>query len=202
MRDARAAEERPRLDQALPGMVQCLVCTNPERLGHIDPGAILFVAGSARREATASIRPLFFRGGTRTEPPLIKPEVTMDGRAMRYEICLRPRFFQTCTPSERLRILAHELWHIDPSFDGTLAAERRHAASSACTSRTAVDMLVEGLSGPAGVRFDGPLALLAYRGEVTLPAWLSRPPSRIPSEAKLRRAYSEADLFRAIIAQR
>lgn len=197
MQTEAAPRERPGLDRALPDLVRCLVFAHPRDLGHIDPDALLFVAGAARREAAASIRPLFFPGGTRREAGFVKPEVTVNGRVIRYELCLRPRFFRACNASQRLCILAHELWHIAPSFDGSLAPDRRHAACPAPIARAFVDRIVDAVR----TRTDGPFTTLGYAGEVRMAAWLERPPSRIPEGSRYRSRYSEADLFPSIVEQ-
>src|SRR5215813_10200647 len=123
---------RPALDPELKALARALAAADPARLGHIDADRILFVAGAARLESRASIRPLTFGGS----PPSfrqgahLKPQITILGTVMLYEICLRPRFFLDATPEERLAIIAHEIWHIAPAFDGTLAEARRHDKAS------------------------------------------------------------------------
>ena len=198
MRAKRAAAERPRLDEALPDIVRYLVSANRGDLGHIDPGGLLFVAGSARREAAASIRPFFFPGGTSRDATLVKPEVNVNGRVIRYEICLRPRFFRLCDAAHRLRILVHELWHIDPSFDGSLAPERRHDACPASVARAFAERVAH---DAVNARPDGPWSVLGYAGEVSLAAWLNRPPSRLPHGSGFRTRYSDTDLYPSIIEQ-
>lgn len=198
MRTKRAAPERPAFDEVFRHVASRLISANLEELGHIRPQALLFVAGAARREAAATIRPLFFGGGASSDGAFIKPRITIGHEVIRYEICLRPRFFRICTPEQRLRILAHELWHIDPSFDGSLDPTRRHAVCSASSARSAVEHLVKTVAVDGE---DAP-AMLAYRGELRLSAWLNRPPSRLPHTSDLRGRYSEADLYAALIEQR
>ena len=195
MRRVRAADEPLNLDRALPEIVDLLVSANSRDLAHIDPTSILFIAGSARRDATASIRPLLFSGGKRTDRDFTKPEIIVNGRLMRYEICLRPLFFRACNPQQRLRVLAHELWHIDPSFDGSLAPDRRHTITPTPETEPRVDRLVRAL------QTDLPRALspLSHCGPGRIAAWLSRPPSRIPRHTQIRVRYSEADLFTSTI---
>jgi hypothetical protein len=189
---------RPVLDPFLVELVRDLRTADPGRLRHLDAERILFVAGAARLESRASIRPLTFGGS----PPryehgaFAKPHISIRSTPMLYEICLRPRFFLAATPDERLAILAHELWHIAPEFDGTLARARRHVASSAGALEREVRAIV------ARARDSEARAMLSYTGEIEMRAWLSRPPSRIPLQSSLRRDYDERDLHRAILELR
>jgi hypothetical protein len=189
---------RSRLDPFLETLVLELVKANPARLGHIDARRILFVAGSARLDSRASIRPLTFGGS----PPgfvagtFVKPKIAIGDRVMLYEICLRPRFFLRSTAEERLAILAHELWHIAPAFDGTLARDRRHDTAAKETIEEEAKVIARATI-PSPAR-----DMLAYTGELELAAWLSRPPSRIPLLSSLRRDYDERDLCVQVIAQR
>jgi hypothetical protein len=195
------------LDPFLERLVRELLTSAPDALGHIDPRRILFVSGAARLESRASIRPLTFGGS----PPSYrsgkfeKPKISMGGTPMLYEICLRPRFFLDATPGERLLILAHELFHIAPAFDGTLAADRRHARAG--TEQTEqieqieqIEQEVEAIA--ARVPLSEARAILAHEGELEMRAWLARPPSRIPLEAKIRKAYDDRDLYAAIVTQK
>ena len=190
------AEGRPIIDGALSALCQAVCEANPDGLAHVDASRIVFVAGAARRAARASIRPLTLGG----QPPVFrlgdweKPKIWIDGRLALYEICLRPRYFLHAEPSERLRILAHELWHVDQAFDGTLDKTRRHGPYSA--EDTAVDRWV-GAWRRAGARGG---AVVDHQGEVRLNAWTERPPSRLGPTG--RRRFSQADLHRAIVVQR
>lgn len=190
---------RPFLDPALTEYVTILARARPEAFGHLRADAILFVSGAARREARASVRPFRFPGGAPSRPQGDKPEITIEGRPILYEICLRPRFFLAASPAERARILAHELWHIAPAFDGSLAEDRRHATAGpdAALERT-LDAALDGFDAEATPL--GPL--LNHVGELRLRAWSARPPSLIPPGRAHRRRYTEADLHRAVVIQR
>ncbi len=172
-----------------------------DRLGHLDRTRILVIAGPARRESTASIRPLTFGGRPprRESGGFVKPRISMLGIAALYEIVLRPKFYFAGTIRERLRIFAHELWHISPAFDGTLAAERRHEGPEANEQieRDVLEIADRFLNSRAA-----PIAeeLFGYQGELRLPAWLSRPPSREPRKSR-GRDYDERDLYLAIVEQ-
>lgn len=186
------------LDSLLLGWMQHLVKLRPEALGHIEPKAILCVAGAARRQARASVRPFCFPGPVKkVAGPWTKPEITIFGQPILYEICLRPRFFLSTTAAERLRILVHELWHISPRFDGTLADARSHRHGTFADHDPA-DNILNGLtpeSLPHG-------EFLAHDGEMRMQAWLSRPPSRIRTGTGLRLRYDERDLHAAVVIQR
>jgi hypothetical protein len=73
--------------------------------------------------------PLAFAGSRSVERAAgrRKPIVRVKGRRMLYSITLRPLFFRDSTPRERVETILHELFHISPAFDGTLARTRRHA---------------------------------------------------------------------------
>ena len=193
------ASGRPTLDAALARFVQDLAAARPAAFGHLAPEAILFVAGAARREARASIRPLRFPGGAAAAPEGRKPDVRILGAPVLYEVCLRPRFFLAASPEARGRILAHELWHVSPAFDGSLAADRRHGPEHPEGALDAA--LTEALDGfEAADTALGPL--LAHVGELRLRAWASRPPSVLPPGRGHRLRYTEADLFSAVVIQR
>lgn len=183
-------------------LVDALATVVSDRLGHLDRSRILIVTGAARRESSASIRPLTFGGDPpkRERDGFIKPTITMLGEMQLYEIALRPKFFFASTFRERLRIFAHELWHISPDFDGTLASDRRHEdrETSEQIEREVLEIVERFLSSrAAGLAED----LLGYAGELRLPAWLSRPPSREPKTTRARLEYDERDLYLSIVDQ-
>ena len=186
-------------DVLLREVVRALVAANPTTLGHVDPQRVLLVAGAARRESRASIRPLTFGGAPprREQGGWLKPAITVRGVAPLYEICLRPRFFLEATPEARLLTLAHELWHIDPAFDGTLAEDRRHEVCSPARIEREVRAMVAALAPRQRLEE----TVLAHRGELRLSAWLARPPSRIPAGLTTRVDYDERDLYSAILEQ-
>lgn len=112
------------------------------------------------------------------------------------EITLRPRFFRASSPDQRLRILLHELWHLSPQFDGRVAWDRRHGAfdpvqHQAWLQRTAAEV--------------GPPGPLLQPGLRHVPAWLVRPPGRIPrtraGRPGYRVAHDERDLYLQAVEQ-
>src|SRR2546423_13538676 len=113
---ARRAE-RPNATLLCRCVVADMVRTLPE-LSHIGASRILFVAGEARRGSRATIRPLGGKGRAR---------VSIKGRRALYCVTLRPKFFRSSTPEQRVSTLLHELLPISPRFDGTLDPNRRHS---------------------------------------------------------------------------
>jgi predicted metallopeptidase len=147
-------------------------------LAHVRPARILFVAGEARRGSRATVKPL---GGK------ARPKVTLQGRRSLYCITLRPRFFRSSTPEERVATLLHELLHTSPAFDGTLSPERRHATLPGARFSALVAPLLKRYLPIADAQL---LASLSHDGEVLARQWLERPTGR-----SSQRAYTEADLF-------
>lgn len=179
---------RPIIDAPLTDLVRELARTVPD-LSRVDAERVLFVTGAGRLAARASIRP--FKGPRR-------PSVTIGGVAIRYEICLRPRFFLDASPELKLAIVAHELWHASPAFDGTLAEERRHGNADPDWIEAEVAQMVDRFLASESDAAD----FLRHRGELRMRAWLHRPPSRIPPSSSLRSSYDERDLFLAIVESR
>lgn len=147
-------------------------------LSHVRAGRILFVAGEARRGSRATVRALVGKG---------KPKVLLRGQRALYAITLRPRFFRSSTPEQRVATLLHELLHLSTSFDGTLRDDLRHKHLPAGR--------FEELLGPLLRRYlaEGDatlLAALAHDGEVLARQWLERPTARGG-----RRRYTERQLF-------
>lgn len=188
----RDATGRPILDAPLRALLTALA--EGMAFEAFDASRVLIVAGAARRGANASIRPLTYGGDppSRVSGRWLKPAITIDGLAMRYEICLRPKFFLALSAEERVHVLAHELWHMAPSFDGTLAADRRHREGG---DGGAVEAIVEAWRA-AGAR---DLEVVSHVGEARISAWTDRPPSRIPRDAAMRDAYDARDLHLAIV---
>lgn len=190
---------RTSIDAALEALLAALVTAAPDVLGQIDARRVLVVFAAARKDAHASIRPLSFGG----HPPryesadgrLHKPRVLVNGREMLYEIALRPRFFLDTDAAQRVSILAHELFHVDPSFDGRLAEDRRHERARSDEIERAVREIVERwrAAGAEGRR------AVEGSSEVTLRAWRERPPSRLLEPARDRRVYTEQHLYDAVV---
>src|SRR3954453_12682344 len=161
---ARRAE-RPNAPRLCRRIVHAMTRKLPE-LAHVRASRILFVAGEARRGSRATIRPL---GDGR------RPNVLLKGRKALYCVTLRPKFFRSSEPEQRVATLLHELLHIAKPFDGTLDPERRHSKVPAAR--------FEALLRPMVKRYlqDGDAVLLgalAHHGEVPARQWLERPTGR------------------------
>ncbi len=165
----------------------------------LNPQAILVVAGGARRDTLASIRPFSFGGSPPSfqKPSNYKPQVLIGSQRPLYEICLRPGFFLHPSGSKRLQIFIHELWHIGPGFDGSLATEHRHGQFN----EGELEDFCKTISNSISNKFPKLIEALNYRGELRMQAWRNRPPSLIPHGRKVKDSYSEADLYSAIIEQ-
>src|SRR5437588_2256835 len=85
---------------------------------HVKASRILFVAGEARRGSRATI------------PPLAGSRISLKGKRALYCVTLRPKFFRSSTPEQRVETLLHELLHVSAEFDGKLHAGRRHSSIS------------------------------------------------------------------------
>ncbi|MEE2903610.1 MAG: hypothetical protein VYC39_14875 [Myxococcota bacterium] len=185
---------RPILDHCLYQLVDELVRYNPDSLGHIRSENILFVAGAARRTNRASVRP--FRYKSEEGTTYLKPRVRIQAQIILYEICLRPLFFLEGNSDSRISTIAHELWHISDSFDGTLEESRRHKNNSTSDFERQVTQLVNNCEVSKEVQ-----SVLSHEGELFIQAWKQRPPSRILRGSNERKNYDESDLYRCIVVQ-
>ncbi len=105
-----------------------LVGRLPE-LAHIDLGRVAFSFSQTRRDSIhgiyATLRPLRFPGG-RTETTrrgrrwTIQRLVDGQGREMLYILTFYLPRFLNLPPHDKLVTVIHELWHINPQFDGDL----------------------------------------------------------------------------------
>lgn len=145
-------------------------------MAHVNAARILFVAGEARRGSRATIRPL---AGSR---------VSLKGKPALYCVTLRPKFFRSSTPEQRVETLVHELLHISAEFDGKLHQGRRHATLSKGKFEALLRPLVRRYLAEADTAL---LSGLAHDGEVVARQWLERPAGR----AAKKQAYDEKHLF-------
>ena len=185
---------RPDFSAALSLILRDIEARVPE-FQHLKAERILVTSGQARKKSRATTRPFSF-AETKTRRSetgrLYKPIVVVNGKRTRYEITLRPLFFMRSTPRQRLKTLFHELYHISPAFDGTLAEERRHDH----LPRPAFDAEL----GPLLRRYEKNAApwvmhTLSHVGEVMVLQWLERPPHRYRPSQTVKRRYSGRDLF-------
>ena len=143
-------------------------------LSHIRASRILFVAGEARRGSRATIRPL---AGSR---------ISLKGKRALYCVTLRPLFFRSSTPEQRVETLLHELLHVSAEFDGKLHAGRRHSSLSRTRFEALLRPLVKRyLSGADTALLSG----LAHDGEMVARPWRERPTGRSSG------TYTEKHLF-------
>ncbi len=189
-------EARRQLEPKLLELVDTVSAQCPEHLGALQSQHILFVAAAARRRARATIRPLYFAGGQQQNAAWQKPIVYRRGQRQRYEIALRPAFFLRESATRRLQIILHELWHIDQSFDGSLDKSRRHDFAAPGEEQQFIGEIIRQLSLSESVR-----ACLSHQGELVMPAWLHRPPTRLKPNTEEQTTFDEADLYPAIIEQ-
>ena len=187
---------RPDFTQAVHALIEHVVRTSAA-FRHIDPSAVIVVAGEARRASRGTVKPLCFSNGRREDSlGRKKPMVKIDGRRKLYSITLRPLFFRRSTPRQRVATVLHELFHIGLQFDGTLDHKRRHAEAGEgfeSTFRPVERRCWRAL--PPEV-----LAPFAYDGEVRVMQWLEKPQSWLPGERASHRAlYTEKHLFEGIV---
>jgi len=162
---------------------------------HIQPGRVLVVAGEARRASRGTVKPLTFaRGASRDGSGRRKPVVRVNGKRMLYCITLRPLFFRSARPDQRVETLLHELFHVSPAFDGTLDPMRRHARLGDSFRRRFQPALRRYLKEcPPEI-----LAPFAHHGEVRILAWLERPPAQ-HVRSRSRPRYTEEHLYTATV---
>ena len=187
---------RPNLNEAIRALLEDVSVRMPE-FSHVRPGRILVVSGEARRASRGTVRPLAFAGGKSTDARGRKrPIVKVGGKRMLYCITLRPLFFRDSTAEERVGTILHELFHISPLFDGTLAVERRHSALGRAFGRKLRPLVRRYLRRcPHEL-----IAPFGYDGEVRILQWLERPgPLYLPGRGTVRRVYRDEHLFQATV---
>ena len=145
-------------------------------LSYVQAGRVLFVAGEARRNSRATIK------------PLANTRVLLRGKRAFYCITLRPKFFRASTPEERVETLLHELLHISAEFDGRLHEGRRHSSLPGAKFRSLLRPLVRRYLAHAEPNL---LSGLGHHGEVVARQWLERPTGK----SSRGQAYTEKHLF-------
>jgi predicted metallopeptidase len=187
-------QARPNLTRAVKRLVRDVARRLPE-LAHVKASRVLVVAGEARRNSRATIRPAHF-GSTRQRVAgaggAVKPLVRIKGRKILYVITLRPLWFVASTPGQRVATLLHELYHASTRFDGTLHGGRRHSRMPLGIYNRRVRRLLHRylVLAPPEV-----LAPFAHQGEVRVRMWLEKPGSFRAHEYVGRRLYTEQQLF-------
>lgn len=173
------AEGYPRLDTALDALLSSVLSRMPDH-AHIDPSAILLVAGGAHGGIVASVRSLGESART----------VRVADKERLWEIALRPRFFWEGDASQRLGTLFHELLHLDPARPGALLEEARHHRRSHEEHERLASTLAEAWLSGCSPSERALLAPLGHHGVVWMRQWKFRPVREEP-----RRAFGDADLF-------
>lgn len=189
------ATRRPNFNRSLRLLLKDVCKTLPE-FAHIRPSRILVVAGEARRASRGTVKPLTYANGRSVD--LLgrrKPVVRIGGKRMLYSITLRPLFFRNSTARTRIGTVLHELYHIHPRFDGTLDDERRHASAGPGFARQLRPLLRRYLKACS----KDLLEQFAYDGEVRVLHWLERPSAQYLPGTKMRRVYTEEQLFEATV---
>ncbi len=187
---------RPDFNRAIRQLLRHVARTMPE-FSHLEPSRILFVAGEARRASHATVKPLAFAKGLRTDSlGRRKPLVKVNGKKVLYCVTLRPLFFRSSTAHQRVATVLHELFHISTQFDGTLDSTRRHS-----TMGTRFEMKFRPLEKQLWKQIPPEvLAPFAHDGEVMVRHWLERPSAWLPGEkASSRQIYTEAHLFNGVV---
>ncbi len=188
----RPTVRRPNVSRAVRRLIRDISRCLPE-LSHVRAERILVIAGEARRASRATVRPLRFESGSRRTPSGgRKPKVTFRGTDMLYVITLRPLFFRASTPEKRVESILHELFHVSPRFDGTLANDRRHQALPGPKFESALRPLVRRYLAACP---DELLAPLRLNGDVVARQWLEKPPGSYRLGSHVRKRYDETHTF-------
>jgi hypothetical protein len=192
---------RPNMTLAVKRLIRDAARRLPE-LSHIRASRMLVVAGEARRNSRATIRPAHFRetrrrsGGGGREKPLVQ----VRGRKILYVVTLRPLWFVDSTPEERIDTILHELYHVSPRFDGTLHRSRRHSELPSAPYNRRIRGLRDRYLAQAPREVVAPFA---HAGVVKVRMWLERPGgSYRVGEYTGRRVYTEKQLFHGLMPMR
>jgi hypothetical protein len=190
------SNKRPDFTLAVTEFIDHVSRVVPE-YSHIDATQVLVIAGEARRASRGTVKPLMFAGGKRVDfLGRRKPAIELFGKRMRYIVTLRPLFFRKSTPKQRITTILHELFHISPSFDGSLDSSRRHARAGASFGSQFRPLAKRALK----IIDPSQRMVFAYDGEVRMLQWLEKPQSWLPGERLSHRTkYTERHLFEGII---
>jgi len=185
---------RPNLTLAVKRLVRDVAVRLPE-LRHVRASRLLVVAGEARRTSRATIRPARPARDRRPERLLVR----VKGRDILYVITLRPLWFLSSTPEQRVATILHELYHASTRFDGTLHGGRRHSRLPLPRYNRRIRGLLHRYLATAPPEV---LAPFAHRGEVRVRMWLERPGRERDGERGGRRLYTEEQLFYGLARMR
>jgi len=186
---------------AVKRLVRDVAVRLPE-LAHVRASRVLVVAGEARRNSRATIRPAHF-GATRRRVAgsggQTKALIRVKGRKILYVVTLRPLWFLASTPEERIATIVHELYHASTRFDGTLHRARRHTRLPLARYNRKIRTLVRRYLADVPPEI---LAPFAHEGTVRARMWLERPGAFRGAEYAGRRVYTEKQLFYGLVRMR
>ncbi|WP_242395199.1 putative metallopeptidase [Anaeromyxobacter oryzisoli] len=178
---------RPNVTLAVKRLIRDVAARVPE-LAHVRATRVLVVAGEARRSSRATIRAA--RGGGRGARG--GPVIRVKGRRVLYVITLRPLWFRSSSPEQRIATVLHELYHASTRFDGTLHRGRRHARFPRARYNRRIRALLRRYLAEAPPEIVAPFA---HQGIVRVRMWLERPGSPRAGEGAARKIYTEHQLF-------
>lgn len=185
---------------AVKRLIRDLALRVPE-LRHVRASRVLVVAGEARRNSRATIRPAH-DGATRRRAGAegaTKPLVRIKGRKILYVVTLRPLWFLASTPDERIGTVLHELYHASNRFDGTLHRGRRHSRYPRSRYNRKIRTLLRAYLSRAPEEVVAPFA---HQGVVRARMWLERPGTFRDPEYTGRRLYTEKQLYYGLVRMR
>lgn len=187
---------RPNFSRAVRLLIRDISRRVPE-FAKVRSDSVLVVAGEARRASRATIRPTRFQDTATLRSKdghLRKPRLTFRGRKILYVLTLRPLFFRTGGADKRIETILHELFHLSPAFNGTLAMERRHSVMDAAAFEEALRPIVKRYLAVCPQEH---LDRFSFNGEVRVRHWLEKPPRALRIESRQRRHYDERHTFLA-----
>jgi predicted metallopeptidase len=186
---------RTNVTLAVKRLVRDVAARVPE-LAHVRASRVLVVAGEARRASRATIRPAHFkRAGARGVRK--KPVIRVKGRKILYVITLRPLWFRSSTPEQRIGTILHELYHASTRFDGTLHRGRRHSRLPRGRYNRKIRRLLDRYLVEAPPEIVAPFS---KSGLVRARMWLERPGGFFREESYgERQLYTERQLFYGVV---
>lgn len=187
---------RPNFSRAVRLLIRD-IAKNVPAFAKVKAENVLVVAGEARRASRATIRPTRFQENASLLSPdgkQRKPRIAFRGRKILYVLTLRPLFFRTGGAEKRIETILHELFHLSPKFDGTLASERRHSAMDAAAFEAALRPIVKRYLAACSQEH---VERFSFNGEVRVRQWLEKPPRVLRVGSRQRRLYDERQTFLA-----
>lgn len=193
---AKKNAPRPNFSRAVRLLIRDIAKNVPE-FAKVRSENVLVVAGEARRASRATIRPTRFQDTASlrsTDGKQRKPRIAFRGRKILYVLTLRPLFFRTGGAEKRIETILHELFHLSPAFDGTLASDRRHSVMDAAAFEAALRPMVKRYLALCAQEH---VERFSFNGEVRVRQWLEKPPRALRVNTRQRRLYDERQTFLA-----